>query len=168
MWIKSHWRLDQVAPVFFRVKIACNGDMSFYGRTLRFTRGHCWKLQTWLVGLAFQSSQGSHPASRVLSRVSLLRRSSAGVVWMWMVSLNNGSLGCWPCQPLCLLLFDGVEVLPCTTLLQTSPASLSGMSLGIEQNKSETSSSYTGAARHNIVLIVFHCCGHRWIGVGRQ
>ena len=41
------------------------------------------------------SSQGSHPASRSSSPVSLLRRSSAGVIWMWMASLSSSSsLGC--------------------------------------------------------------------------
>ena len=33
-----------------------------------------------------------HPGSS--SPVSLLRRSSAGVIWMWMASLSNSSLGC--------------------------------------------------------------------------
>ena len=45
-----------------------------------------------VVPSCFLRAATQHPGSS--SPASLLRRSSAGVIWMWMASLSNSSLGC--------------------------------------------------------------------------
>ena len=99
-WIgKSCQHFDRVAPVFFRAKIVRSGNVSFL--CLRIASSvitvHVQSVsgcRTCSVGRVLLSSQGSHPASRSSSLVSLLRRSSAGVIWMWMASFGSSSLGC--------------------------------------------------------------------------
>ena len=99
-WIrKSCQHFDRVAPVFFRVKIMRSGNVSFL----------CLRVASSVITLTRNLSVGVGPARLVESScllraatqhpgssspVSLLRRSSAGVIWMWMASLGSSSLGC--------------------------------------------------------------------------
>ena len=70
-----------------------------------------------------------HPGSS--SPVSLLRRSSTGVIWMWIASLNSSSLECLAMSTTVvssyLMAWWSLHAL----LLQTSPGFLSSRPLGV-------------------------------------
>ena len=103
---------DQDSSVFFRAKIARNGDTSFqclYTTISNVTivrarsiSGCRQKLRIYSVGLAFLSSQGCISAPELL-----LRHSLAGGMWMWMASLGKLTGVSGHVNHCGLLLFDG-------------------------------------------------------------